>query len=101
MLFEWQARDLVSTTLGGSITNDPTDPAYYHAVTRTSPVLRDLPATITMTLHLRPIGLDTADALIDGGDLDAAVRDRLPTFTPASGTIEWIGGAQGDCVPPL
>ncbi len=100
VLFEWQARELESSTLGGSVTTDLTDPAYYHSVTRTYPALPDVPDTITMKVHIRPIGLDIIDELVASGDLDAAVRDRIPTFTPESAVIEWTG-AQGDCVPPL
>jgi hypothetical protein len=96
--FSWQATHLESTTLPGAVTNDPTDPAFYHAVTRTYPMLPDVPDTMTVRVRIRPIGLDIIDELIAGGDLDSGVRDRIPTFTLID--LEWQG-TQGSCVPAL
>jgi hypothetical protein len=33
-----------------------------------------------MQLHLAPVGLDVADALIASGDLEAGIRERLGVF---------------------
>ncbi|MEM6997199.1 MAG: multiheme c-type cytochrome, partial [Myxococcota bacterium] len=44
---------------------------------------------VTTTLHLRPVGLDVIDSLIESGDLDASFRDTMPTFEVAPTVLEW------------
>ena len=44
---------------------------------------------VTTALHLRPIGLDVIDDLIESGDLDPAIRDAIPTFDVEPTVLEW------------
>jgi hypothetical protein len=44
---------------------------------------------MTVRLRLRPIGLDVLQDLVDSGDLDASVIDRVPTFTLHGAAVEW------------
>jgi hypothetical protein len=47
------------------------------------------PSRVTVKLRLRPIGLDIVDDLIDSGDLEASVREEVPTFTLHGAAVEW------------
>jgi len=47
---------------------------------------------VTTALHLRPVGLDVMDSLIDSGDLDASFRDKIPTFDVEPTVLEWTPG---------
>lgn len=44
---------------------------------------------VTTVLHLRPVGLDVLDDLIESGDLDPVIRDAMPTFDVAPTVLEW------------
>ena len=98
VVFPWAAKAADSSLLPPSVTADPTDPRFYHAVTRLYPPLVDVPDEMTMKLHIRPIALEMLDALVASGDLAADVRALLPTFTASE--IEWQG-KPGTCVPPI
>jgi hypothetical protein len=64
-----------------------------------------LPARVTLVVHVRPIGLEVIDDLIDSGHLEERHRDALPTFSvlPNRGlddtklrtdvTVEWTPAA--------
>jgi hypothetical protein len=45
------------------------------------------------------VGYDILDDLIGTGDLDAAVRDEMPTFDLRSTTIEWNAADGERCFP--
>ena len=81
------------------VTNDPKDPAYYHAMIRTF----DVPAvafdTVTAQVHMRPIDFEFVDDLIASGDLAAKHRARVTTFTLAGSVRRWTRGVSGECVP--
>lgn len=47
------------------------------------------PQTVEARIHIRPIGLDVLQDLVDSGDLDAAVVDAMPTFTLAGSEVIW------------
>jgi hypothetical protein len=98
--FTWEATDLDSDLLPPAVTADPSDPRFYHAVSRTYPTLPDTPDRMTLRVHIRPIGLDVIDALIGSGDLDQRIRTMIPTLTLQGSILEWQG-ALGDCEPPL
>ena len=95
----WEAAAIDSELLPTATTLDPTDPAYYHAVTRTFTIAGE-PDVIRMAVRLQPVGLDVLDHLIAAGELDPAVRDAMPVFTLASTTQEWRRERDGwACVP--
>lgn len=94
----WRATRAESNLLAPSVTNDPTDPRYYHAVTRSYRIAGN-PDTITMRLRMRPVGLELIDELIRHDGLDSAVRDRIPTFTLQPSVLEWTSSQGFGCVP--
>jgi hypothetical protein len=47
-----------------------------------------LPARVTARLHVRPIGLDVLQDLVESGDLDPAIAAQMPTLTFGA-QIEW------------
>ncbi len=68
------------------------------------------PDRITVRVRVRPMGFDVLDDLIDSGDLDPAIRDRMPTFDLAGSVVEWTrdkaqlrispnSGQEALCVP--
>jgi hypothetical protein len=63
--------------------------------TEMRPYTISLPARVTMRVRVRPMGLDVLDDLIDSGDLDAAIRDEMPTHTLASTVLEWTEAEHG------
>ncbi len=92
----WDVHTIESALLPGSVTNDPTDPRFNHAVTKSynlPPVDR-----IESRLRVRPVGLDLLDDLIATGDLDPAIRAEVPTFTLESTAIVWTIDDGFDCV---
>lgn len=98
VLFTWEAVGVEAELLPPAVTADPADPRYYHAVSRTYPSLPALPDAIDVAVHVRPIGLDIVDELIAGGDLDPAVRARVPVFTLEGTVVRWRG-VPGSCEP--
>ena len=46
-------------------------------------------ASVEAAIHIRPIGREVLDILVASGDLDPAVRDRMPTFTLAGSVVTW------------
>ena len=78
------------------MTNNPSDPRYFHAVTKMYPVA-GVPDRVTVQVHIRPMGLDVIQDLATSGDLDAATAQALPTFTLSGTQLEWKTG--NSCVP--
>jgi hypothetical protein len=95
----WQAARYESKLLTPSVTSDPKDPRFYHATTQIYRVNGAPPDRVTMRARIRPIDFDVLDDLVASGDLDGAVRDRVPTFTLASTVIEWKTADGYRCVP--
>ena len=96
----WDAREITSEVLTTSVTSDPSDPAYYHAVSRTWAPQGFIPDMVSVQVHLRPMGLDVLDDLIATGDLDAAVRSQVPTFSLAGTAVTWHLEDGYGCVEP-
>lgn len=94
----WDARSYESVQLPPSVTNDPRDARFFHAVTRTfyNVFAAD---RVTLRVRLRPMDFDVLDDLIASGDLEPTVRDRLSTFTLASTVIEWNKSEAVSCKP--
>ena len=62
-------------------------------------VLPGPPDEVRMALHIRPMGLDVIDDLIESGDLeDETLRDRIETFTPALSVLRWTAEDGPGCV---
>ncbi|AKV03029.1 cytochrome c family protein [Labilithrix luteola] len=94
----WQAASVESNQLTASVTTDPTDPAFYHSVTRTYPLPSPAPDRVTMRARMRPVDFDLLDDLVATGDLDAAILDKIPTFDLASTVKEWTRDGGFRCV---
>ncbi|MEM6927696.1 MAG: multiheme c-type cytochrome [Myxococcota bacterium] len=104
--FFWNAAAIdESRLLRTHTTLDPSDPAYIEtAQSRNFLVTGGVPDRIRMAVHVRPMPLDLLDELVDGGWLDPAVRDALPTFTLAPTRLEWtpdvaVNAGNLACVP--
>lgn len=86
--FFWEIASLERHGIPSAVTNDATNPDFYRThVTRRFPSLGATPAQIpallervTVTVKLRPMGLDILDDLVESGHLDDTVRDAMPTF---------------------
>lgn len=85
----WDAARYEAAQLPAAITNDPSDPAFVHSVTRTYPLPSPAPDRVTMRVRMRPLDRELLDDLVASGDLDPAIPARVPTFDLASGTKEW------------
>ena len=93
----WSAASVESNLLPGPTTIVPTDPAFYltHVVrtfprpTSIPPSLATFPDRVTMRVRLVPVGLDVLDDLIQSGDLDPAVKSKMPAFTLEGTRLEW------------
>lgn len=95
----WDAVAIESELLPPAVTLDPTDPAYYHAVTRSFFVAGD-PDAVRIIVRIQPIALDLIDALIAAGELDPAVRDAMPVFDLEGTAHEWRRDRDGwACAP--
>lgn len=92
----WEAVDHEEVLLPPPSPLPPTDPAYEnpHVLHRYRIISRDATIDrITARVRLRPMGLDVLDSLIESGDLDPTIRERMPTFTLANTVIEWTAAA--------
>ena len=58
-----------------------------------------LPARVRFKTRIRAMGLDVLDDLIESGDLDPAVRDRVPTFDLGATIMEWKASDGISCIP--
>ena len=94
----WEVAALEERTLPVATTTDPTDPAFFHQVTQKWPLQGAVPDRVEARVYIRPFGLEILDDLIESGDLDAAVRDRVPTFELAGAAVVWSGEV-GSCAP--
>ncbi len=92
----WQAADYESNTLPVKVTFDPSDPRFYstHKIRFFPPSGAPIvPASgqidrITLQVKVQPVGRDVLDELVSGGDLDAGIRDVMPTL-PVGGMLTW------------
>lgn len=92
----WEAASFEANVLPTLMTFDQTDPRYYQThIVQTFPrgpstFLSAIPDRVTLRVRLQPVGLDVLDDLIATGDLDPAVRDRMPTFDVGTeALLEW------------
>jgi len=93
----WEAEQDESNQLPGPITTVQTDPSYYLThVVRTFPRKTSVPAMIaatpdrvTLRVRLVPVGLDVLDDLVTSGDLDPALRAKMPSYTLAGTELTW------------
>jgi hypothetical protein len=97
----WEAASYDSNQLPGPITNMQTDPNYYltHVMrtyprpTSTPSVIGTMPDRVTMRVRLMPMGLDVLDDLVASGDLDPAIKAKMPVYTLAGTDLEWTAAS--------
>ncbi len=78
----WEVATIEEAALVAPSRFDPSDPLYEEAhVARTFDMGDVHPTTVEAAVHIRPIGLDVLDVLVEAGDLDPSIRSAMPTFT--------------------
>jgi hypothetical protein len=95
----WSASSYASNLLSPAVTNDKTDPRWYHALVRDVeiPVAFD---RVAMRVRIRPVDFDYVDDLVASGDLPASQRAAMvTTLTLASTAREWTSAKGPGCVP--
>ncbi len=79
----WEAASYRSSTIGVATSPDPLDPGYVagHAVREfpATGVLPRAPERVSVRVRLEPIGREVLADLVEGGELDAEVLERMPT----------------------
>lgn len=110
----WEITDVTREFLPAPTSLNPFAPEYVNVhIPRRYRVPSPAPLeSISARVHMRPIGLDLIDELVDGGWLDPAIRDAIPTFTLGGGALTWtpetaelrispLSGREALCVPAL
>ena len=85
----WEAVTMEKDQLLPGKTADPADPEYVHSQTRTYLIEGVIPDRVRMAVHIRPLGVEVLDALVETGDLDPEAASMNPTFTLESTVKEW------------
>ncbi len=94
----WQAARFESNGLTPAVTNVPTDPAFFHSVTKTYPLPLPAPDRVTMRTRIRAIDFDLLDDLVATKDLDPALLDKIQTLELATTAREWTSAGGFRCV---
>lgn len=94
----WEVAEVESELLPPIVTLDRTDPAVNHSVSRFFSVAGLDPDRVTARVHIRPMGLDVIDDLIDSGHLAPAIRDQIITHTLVGTELEWTSERGFGCV---
>ena len=92
----WDVMRYESELLPVAVTNDLSDPRYVHSVNKKYQL--PIVDTVSVRVHLRPIGLEILDDLIDSGDLNSIYRDLIPTYTFEGAVLEWTREDGFDCI---
>ncbi len=87
-LLPWLATRADSELLPAAVTNDPSDPGYYHSRSHSYHV-NVVPDEIDMRVHVRPVGLEIGAVLVDLGAIAPSVAAAVPTFTLTPTEITW------------
>lgn len=87
-LLPWLATRVESQLLPAAVTNDPSQPGYYHSRSHSYHV-DVVPDEIDMRVHVRPVGLEIGAVLVDLGAIDPSVVAAVPTFTLTPTEITW------------
>ncbi len=94
----WQAARYETEHLTAAVTADPSDPAFFHSVTKTFVLPMPAPDRVTMRVRMRPMDFDLLDELVATKDLEPAVLDRLPTYELGGATREWTSAGGFRCL---
>lgn len=97
--FFWEVDRVESVQLPGQAARQPTDPGWVNThITRRYRIERR-PDRIVAKVHIRALGRDVVQDLVDSGDLDAIILDRIPQFTLKKTVLEWTSEEIFPCVP--
>jgi hypothetical protein len=93
--------DHPGTLLPPTVTTDPQDPRFYHAVERSFGVPGLLPsiARVTARVLIRPVPYGLLDDLYTSGHLATDLRAQVPTHVVEGSVMEWTAGGDS-CVCP-
>ena len=96
----WEIASIESDLLPAPAATSFTDPDYIDTHrTREFLVENTDISRVSVRVRIRPMGLDMIDDLIQSGDLDPAVRDKIPTFTLGYSELEWSLTDAVSCIP--
>ncbi len=85
----WEATSYDSQLLPPPDPLPASDPAHADPAQTRDYDLPAAPTRVTLRVRVRPIGLDVLDDLVQSGDLDPAIADRIPTFDLGPTALEW------------
>jgi hypothetical protein len=85
-------------------TLDPGSPDWIDTHVSRNHLLPGAPDRVEVAVHVTPIGRPILDELVASGDLDAAARDAMPTFTLGPTVLTWtpdvpVNAGSLACVP--
>ena len=95
----WEAVSYVSNLLPGPTALSPLDPNYVDTHVMHTYEIPGNVDTVSIVVHIRPIGLDIIDDLISSGDLAPEIRDRVQTITIDASRLQWSANLGVDCIP--
>ncbi len=94
----WEVEGYESFALPGPQTSDPEDERFAAtARTRRFVVADASPSRVTLRVRLRAVDLGVVDDLIDSGDLDASIRDRIPHYELSNAALTWTAASGEAC----
>jgi hypothetical protein len=96
----WAAATYETNLLPPPTARTPADPGWtqIHRTRSYSYLSSEKPDTVELRVHVQPVGVDVLRDLVATGYLDAAVVDRMPTFTLAAGSLTWRASDGVACV---
>ncbi|MBI4815005.1 MAG: hypothetical protein HY791_02025 [Deltaproteobacteria bacterium] len=95
----WEASRTEGELLPAPTTRSVLDPAYVETHVTRAFSLPDVVDEVRVKMRIRPIDFEVIDSLIESGDLDPAVRLRMPTFELARSELVWRARDGETCVP--
>jgi hypothetical protein len=97
----WDVASVESEILPAPTAFSPLDPGYIQTHrTRKYIYAGPAPETITLEVHMRAVGLDVLQDLVDSGDLDPVHIDAFETLTLANASVTWLAENDSTCQPP-
>lgn len=94
----WDIRTYDKRLLSAPTAISPIDPEWRDPHVKRSWTFNGVADRIEMNVHIRPIGLDVLDDLIDSGDLAPQFR-TTPTFTLRAANLVWTADLEQTCIP--